>query len=326
MNFAQTSDDIYLSKAAYNFNNGSFSEVLSLTGQISDTAKQSIRFQKFRLQALSYLSLSQNDKAIDAVKKMLELNPTYQFNPITDPDELKVLLNKLRIIPKLNLGLSLSVGSNTTYVKPIGIFTLAQNDKTYSSRNTMIFSLDGGYNLNNRSGIGISLIHAVKEYSLQFGVNDWKSNLTERLSYIDVPIYYKYKVFEANNISFQAHLGAYLGYLYRANNQINSVNDKDNLLLEIRSFDAIKRKSAWNFGVIYGAALQYNRPKGSIVLNCTYFNGANNIVNTENRYSNPQLMHEFYYIDDDLRLNNLSIGLGYIININYQIERRNSKW
>lgn len=323
---AQTKDEVLLSRAARSYSNGAFSQVLNFTNEISDSARGTILFQKYRLKALSELAFAQNNAAVESVRRMLELNPTYKFNPITDPDELNVLLMKLRVIPKLNLGLSLSIGSNTTYAKAIEMYTVARNSKSYSSQNTMIFSIDGGYNFNNRSGIGLSIINAVKEYSIQYEVQDFKVNLTERLSYVDFPIFYKLKLVEVNRVSLFAHLGGFVGYLYRSNNSISSVNNTDNSTMEIRSFSADKRKSRWNAGGLFGASMQYNLRKGSIVLNCSYLNGFTNTVNADNRYTNPQLLHEYYYLDDDIQLNNLSFGLGYIININYQIERRKSKW
>lgn len=323
---AQTNDEVLLSRAARSYSNGAFSQVLDITKKISDSASNAVLFQKYRLKALSELAFAQNNAAIESVRHMLELNPTYKFNPITDPDELNVLLMKLRVIPKLNLGLSLSIGSNTTYAKATKVYTVARNSKSYSSQNTMIFSIDGGYNFSNRSGIGISIINAVKEYSVEYKVQDFRINLTERLNYIDFPIFYKFKLLEANKISMYAHLGGFVGYQYQSNNSINSINYTDNSSLEIRSFSADKRKMKWNAGGLFGASLQYNMRKGSVVLNCSYLNGLTNTVNANNRYTNPQLLHDYYYLDDDIQLNNLSIGLGYIININYQIERRKSKW
>lgn len=322
---AQTKDDALLSRAASSYNNGAFLKVIDLTNEISDSASNAVLFQKYRLKALSELAFAQNNAAIESVEHMLELNPTYKFNPITDPDELNVLLRKLRVIPKLNLGLSLSIGSNTTYAKATKAYTVARNSKSYSSQNTMIFSIDGGYNFSNRSGIGISIINAVKEYSIEYKVQDFRINLTERLNYIDFPISYKLKLIEANRISLYAHLGGFIGYLYQTDNGINSLNYTDNSSKEIRSFSADKRKVSWNAGGLVGVSLQYNMRKGSVVLNCSYLNGLTNTVNAKNRYTNPQLLHDYYYLDDDIQLNNLSFGLGYIININYQIERRKSK-
>lgn len=324
--YAQTKDEILLLEASSKYNKGAFSEVIDLTDEIQDSGRTSIIFQKYRLRALSQLAFAENDSALESLKQMLEINPTYKFNPITDPDELNVLLKRLKVIPKLNLGLSLSIGSNTTYANVTELYNVSRTPKTYTSNNTRVISIDGGYNFNNRSGIGVSLINADKKYSIDYRVNDFDMNLTEQLSYIDMPVYYKLKLVEINKISFTAIMGGFIGYLYRANNQISSLNTQSNLMLEIRSFSAAKRKSTWNFGSIIGGDLLYDLRKGFLVLKCTYFHGFQNITNTNSRYSNPQLLHDYYYVDDDIRLNNLSISLGYIFNINYQIERRKSLW
>ena len=324
--YAQTKDEILLLEASSKYNKGAFSEVIDLTDEIQDSSKTSIIFQKYRLRALSQLAFAENDSALESVKQMLEINPTYKFNPITDPDELNVLLKRLKVIPKLNLGLSLSIGSNTTYANVTELYNVSRTPKTYTSNNTRVISIDGGYNFNNRSGIGVSLINADKEYSIDYRVNDFDMNLTEQLSYIDMPVYYKLKLVEINKISFTAIMGGFVGYLYRANNEISSLNTQSNSMFEIRSFSAAKRKSTWNFGSIIGGELLYDLRKGFLVVRSTYFNGFQNITNTNSRYSNPQLLHDYYYVDDDIRLNNLSISLGYIININYQIERRKSLW
>lgn len=324
--YAQTKDEVMLLEAASKYNRGAFTEVIDITDEIQDSGRTSIIFQKYRLRALSQIAFAENEAALESVKQMLEINPTYKFNPITDPDELNLLLKRLKVIPKLNLGLSISIGSNTTYAKVVELYNVSRAPKIYTSNNTRVISIDGGYNFNNRSGIGISLVNAEKEYSVDYQVNDFNINLTERLSYIDFPVYYKLKLYEIDKISFIAHVGGYIGYLYRANNQISSLNAQSNSMHEIRSFSAVKRKSKWNFGGVLGGSVLYDFRKGSLVLNCMYYNGFHNTTNTNVRYSNPQLLHDFYYVDDDLRLNNLSISLGYIINLNYQIERKKSLW
>lgn len=324
--YAQTKDEVLLLEASSKYNKGAFTEVIDITDEIQDSASTSIIFQKYRLRALSQIAFAENEAALESVKQMLEINPTYRFNPITDPDELNLLIKRLKVIPKLNLGLSISIGSNTTYAKVTELYNVSRTPKTYTSKNTRVISIDGGYNFNNRSGIGISLVNAEKEYSVDYQVNDFNINLTEQLSYIDFPVYYKLKLVEIDKISFTIHMGGYMGYLYRANNQISSLNAQSNSMHEIRSFSAVKRKSKWNFGGVLGGSALYDLKKGSLVLNFMYYNGLHNITNTNVRYSNHQLLHDYYYIDDDLRLNNLSISLGYIINLNYQIERKKSLW
>ncbi|MEC8692821.1 MAG: hypothetical protein VXX46_03500, partial [Bacteroidota bacterium] len=196
--YAQTKDEILLLEASSKYNKGAFSEVIDLTDEIQDSGRTSIIFQKYRLRALSQLAFAENDSALESLKQMLEINPTYKFNPITDPDELNVLLKRLKVIPKLNIGLSLSIGSNTTYANVTELYNVSRTPKTYTSNNTRVISIDGGYNFNNRSGIGVSLINADKKYSIDYRVNDFDMNLTEQLSYIDMPVYYKLKLVEIN--------------------------------------------------------------------------------------------------------------------------------
>ncbi|MFM9943940.1 MAG: hypothetical protein ACKVQB_01775, partial [Bacteroidia bacterium] len=46
-----------------------------------------------------------------------------------------------------------------------------------------------------------------------------------------------------------------------------------------------------------------------------------NINNADNRLKNENLIYNYFYIDDDLRLNNLTFSLGYTFYLSYFVQR-----
>jgi Neuraminidase (sialidase) len=51
--------------------------------------------------------------------------------------------------------------------------------------------------------------------------------------------------------------------------------------------------------------------RGYIFFNIRYSYGLNNIVNSKNRYSNPVLMYNYLYIDNNYKINSFQYSIGY---------------
>jgi hypothetical protein len=68
-----------------------------------------------------------------------------------------------------------------------------------------------------------------------------------------------------------------------------------------------------------GIGSTYSFRKLNLALDCTYYRSFANITNTDNRYKNENLFYDYYYIDDDLKLDNLTITLSLIYHLNYRV-------
>lgn len=89
--------------------------------------------------------------------------------------------------------------------------------------------------------------------------------------------------------------------------RINEIGASQNGLLN-KSLN--KMRNDFNYGFILGGGLKYKVGINYIVLNIRYTRGINNLVSSEKRYSNHELLYTFGYVDNDFRMDNLAISFG----------------
>ena len=108
-------------------------------------------------------------------------------------------------------------------------------------------------------------------------------------------------------------------------------------MVEIRSFRAdiiteflserissIDRKNRGEFGILAGVGVNQKIKNTTISLEINYMKGLGyNVTNAEQRYDNQELFMDYFYWDDDLRLDNLGISVSWIFNINYKVIKEN---
>ncbi len=72
-----------------------------------------------------------------------------------------------------------------------------------------------------------------------------------------------------------------------------------------------KLRNRVNFAVHAGVGVKVKFPMSYLFFDVRYYKGFFNQVNRKNRYSIPELIYNYYYIDNDFKLNNFSFRLGY---------------
>ncbi len=87
----------------------------------------------------------------------------------------------------------------------------------------------------------------------------------------------------------------------------------------VGNLDASNRRNQWTSGAVVGAGMSYRWGNGNFSLETKYFHSMANITNGAERFKNPSLFYGFYFLDDDLRLNNLAIAVGYSFFLNYKV-------
>ena len=58
---------------------------------------------------------------------------------------------------------------------------------------------------------------------------------------------------------------------------------------------------------------------GQLFLQALYMKSFVNVVESDSRYEESDLLFNYYYQDDDFKLNNFSIELGYSYILNYKV-------
>jgi tetratricopeptide (TPR) repeat protein len=318
--YAQESNSEKLYKANLLYEKGKIDEAIIIAEScISDSATTTDQWQAYRLLSMAYLAQGDNLEARNTVEKMVELNPTYKPSKIKDPTELVKLIRSVKVIPKFTMGLAVTIGGNITSPHITKTFNGADYSKDYSSKSSWQFGLVTGYHMNEIISLHAGLKATSKKFEIDYQVDDWKINVKENLTYLDVPVFARFTSKQWNGISALADVGGYAGYLVTASNSFSRTNSVLNFEKREENLNAKQRMNNWEYGLFYGAGASYKIKNVHLVLDLRYYLSYANITNEDNRYADERLFYSYYFFDDNLRLNNLAISLSLIYNVNYKV-------
>lgn len=154
-----------LVKANTLFEQGRIEEAIILSKPCASKSNDlTSRWQAYRMMAMAYLAIQQNEEARKAAEEMLELNPTYQSNLRNDPGEFIALLKSISVIPKFSLGLAFSAGANYTYPFVTATYTGAAYLKKYTVKQSYQFGAVAGYNFNKVLSLQLGMMASTKGF------------------------------------------------------------------------------------------------------------------------------------------------------------------
>jgi hypothetical protein len=278
-------------------------------------------WQGYKLLALSYLALNDPDNARKSAEDMLEINPQYTPSRLKDPKDFIDLVNSITVIPKFSLGLSASFGVNNSFLEIGTPYSISDYTKTYITKPGLQFGALGGYNLNQYLDIGLGIYGSGKNYDIIYSTNGYDVTLNEKLWYLEVPLILKY-TFGRGRLRPYIEAGAYLGSLLSANSDFNSTYTATGDKLSDNNVSTDDRRNKINYGLIGGGGLTYKVGPGHFALDIRYCYGLTNIVNGANRYADENIYFKYYYLDDDLKISNSLISIGYVYYLNYKVMRK----
>lgn len=312
-----------LFRANQYYEKGQLNEAIELAqGCSNEENSTSERWQSYRLLAMAYLATGDHGEAKKAAENMLEINPKYTPSKTKDPVELANLLKEINIIPKFILGVAGTAGTNLTVVDLQGTYNAAESKKEYTPKGSWQIGLTAGYNWNKIISIQSGLIASSNRYNIDYRVDDWDMHLEERLTYLTVPLLARFVTKEElKTLRFFLDAGGFVGFLTSASTDISRKNAVTLEGKEELNLDATQRRNKIEYGLLYGGGMMKRIGQINLALDVRYYLSYANITNEENRYKNSNLLYGYYYIDDDLRLNNLAISLSVIYNVNYKVIR-----
>lgn len=320
--FAQSEESFaeILVKANKAYENGNFNEAITLATSCSiEKALLSDQWKVQRLLTIIYLADGQSEQARASAEKMLKLNPTYKPNYLKDPAELIKLLKSITVIPKFSLGLAISLGTNSTFPEIIKGFVLSDYSKTYTSQNSFQFGLSSGYTLSEHVQIDLGCLATRKAYQIDYALSNWNVSVDEKLTYLDFPLMAKYILYPRKRWHITLQGGLFAGFLLFGENNFNATYTPQNKLYELSNVNSTSRRNLLNYGFVGGVGGTYKIEEGDLYLQINYYKSLANITNEASRYKYNELVYNYFYEDDDIILNNLSITIGYAFYLNYKI-------
>lgn len=319
--FAQESCTEKLYKANNLYEKGQITEAIEIANSCANiTNSKSEQWQAYRLLAMAYLVNNQTTEARKAAEKMLDLNPTYKPSYLKDPIELINLLKSVKIIPKFSIGMAATVGLNFTKPRITGIYNGTNAPKVYSTKNNWQAGIMLGYNFNEYTSLHSGLLATSKNYDINYKFENFGSvTVNEQMTYLDIPLFTRFTLKPVKGFRFFTDAGAFVGRFISGQSDFYRIVDENNNSISTQNLNSEARKRKWEYGVLGGIGSIYSFRKLNVALDCRYYRSFANITNKDNRYKNENLFYDYYYIDDDLKLDNLTISLSFIYHLNYRV-------
>lgn len=320
----------WLKKAEDMYDDGQVEKIPDITKR--KVKKDIARDQELQARRLTILSHIYNDQwraADSSMLSFLEFENEYQLLREDSATEFQYLYNSYRTTPVFALGVV--GGGNFTYVRPTniyGTYNLNNSKGDYSPKSVNFqfgfqFTLYLDFIIDGLSA-AIELQYFRNKYQYSNQLFDFtKLNIEETQSWLRVPLYFSYALgFKKKNLYYSSNLwskirpfaiaGISPAMMINSNCQAirtytddshNDIKGSDISLKELRS-----RINLWG---MVGAGVKYKVKMGYVFCDLRFYYGIFNHVAKDNRYSNNELIYNYYYIDNDFKTNFALISFGY---------------
>ena len=285
------------------------------------------RIEAYKLIILAYLFDDDQYEAEKTMDEFLKKFPEYEVMP-DDPVEFVYLLEsyKTASVYSFNFffGPTFSNPRITEVYSPQDITYTDISDKTGGG-----FQIGVGASRNvwKSFAMELDLIYSTHNYATSFNTEQAFSNndisvsksvAKEHVSKLDVPVTLSYE-FGKGNINYFVRAGGLVGFVNKV--RLSPVKDHTNLeQITENNIDVKTDRKHIYLAPVIGFGMQYKIPRGYLVLETRYQIGLQNFVVTKDRYAKPRLYGRYGLLDDNYKLNYLSINVGYYFSI-YQSKK-----
>jgi len=286
---------------------------------VSSLESDDQRFEAYRLLAIVYQDLNQIDDMNATIENMLQIQPDYQKYPNSDPLQFTKAVGMFVVEPSLNAGIHVDITANSPvliksysaiYGKDIYPTFSGYSIGTHVSKNIKYgMSLSG---VLSYSGTGIS-------HTIEFD-QGWEKQYSERIQMADLSLTVKRNVSLPHNMSASLGLAPGAAYITSSRVNINTLTPTGEILIQYSKSGIDERQKLQpNIGLVGGVEIPVNR--GSFGLQFGYYFFSNTTVDSDMRGADSDFIYSTQYVNDDIKLRLLKVGLSYSLPVSYSIKR-----
>lgn len=322
--FGQTNCSELLVQANKAYNMGKYEQVITLLKTDIDICdfNKIEREQATKLLASALSTIDEVEEAEILVYNMLKKNPNYVVQTTVDPQPFVNILDKFERSPRSVVGFY--VGGYNPFINTIksySVWDAADYSSKYKTESNISFSLYYQYFLTQKLSINLEPEITNLKFSREINVADMVNiSYNEKATLLKIPVSIGYEVYKKNNFSATLSAGFYgsyaLGYQYNLNYQLPNAG-----LIE-SSGELQNQRNNKNFGYQTGLNLAYTKNRLRFSAKLDYSANLKMYNNSDNRYSMDNSLLDYYYIDDDIKISNLSIKLGVAYTFSYKIKHK----
>lgn len=300
---------------------GLFTDCIRTLEGLLDSCDLSRKQKERTLQMLAkaYVETGETGKAESTVNLLLKNAPHYELNESENPEMFNRIVKRYEIHPKLSIGL-----------KTAGDWYKHKTIKTYSVLEGLDYSPpihDSGYFFTFHGFLeyeflkGVSISIEGRKFSVRQGraitkLPSFVLYYQEDVRFLEFPIYIKKNFDLGKSFSAYASAGSGLLYFREASGIATLSYTKDDIITgKNTDFDDIitdidmlplknKYTGFWNAGIGIGYALKNVR----FFIDARYIGGLNSVNNPKNSHLIPELRDDYFYIDQEVRVNHFEAG------------------
>lgn len=258
----------------------------------------------------AYTEIPDEARASSSAETLLKKFPHYELSESRNFEPYNRLIRKYRIHPALSIGIRnviLWTGFNTTkvFALPDG----SPNNEPYKPGN-YFFSYYGWGELEFDRGISMNgdLMWWTSYFYKDFTHGDnLYIHYSEWPEFIELPLYVK-KYFTIGR-NLKPYITSGLGWLFMTKSvaNVSKTNTTENITYYLNGIDMTAMRNRHNFEWIAGAGLGYRIKNVGLYLDLRYYKGLTCLTNP-GRVQDDQLLNEYYYIDNELKMNKFEMG------------------
>ncbi len=259
--------------------------------------------------------------------ELLEHDPEFEVNEATAPMELIHLAEKHHAPPLWSAGIIFGPAfSNAVRRTSYSTGNASTETKTYSSDGVgYVIGIKVNRFITKDIEIGAELQlmrQRFKSESKQFGFATIEASETQ--DWIQLPIMGTYDFSHGKWEPF-VRLGVVPAYLISDNATVRRNNDGGISRLGAVTgpdVDMLPQRNQFNIASLVGAGIKYKIPRAFIILEARHSWYFLSQVESSSRYENPELLYQYFYVDDDFNLGNVQVLLGFTYSF-HKIKQKN---
>jgi len=304
----QNACELTLTKAQEEFDAGRFDAVPSLLEEcLKKNQNRGWEQRAHLLLAETYLLLENAAMADESYLKVIQANPEFETDETRDPIDLVYLSKRFTATPIFSLQGRL--GLNTSFIRVIHDIQTPGNPSANAEYSYKMgwqagSGIDYHYNENWSAGAELNYTFTSFGYQSKNIFEETTLELTDQQTWLSVPLIIKYSKSENE---FRPYL--FLGYSFNLLLSVKSniIIDGDN---ESPVYNYRDNRNNFTQAVIAGAGLKYKWGLRYFFGEVRYSMGLRNMADPDNR--NWPIDKSFLYVDDDFRMDNVFLSVGYI--------------
>lgn len=267
--------------------------------------EKSDKLEAYKILIIDYLAIDKLEEANDGAASIMRLSPNYEPDKLRDPYEYVKLFDNYRPTSILNLRLSGGINSNRFEVG--NTYSIVGNPSELDLSNyesTTGFQTALELEVRLLKGLWTSGGIQFRQSGYTHSINNVEERTIyykEDLNYFEVPLGLRYYFIQKHLQPF-AEVGMINSFLQSSLGQLS----RDDI---VDLIDRMPERNKFQLAPSFKAGFSYRRKAVKMQAYAGYVIQPELLNIPENRYDNLTAVFRYYYLDNDVKLNNVQFGL-----------------